>query len=216
MASSLVGNVPASSVTRGSLRHMSHWLSTDAPELVEHDDLDLVWAAIEPIDDPALAGERQRMRELLDTRPDPLERHERPGHFTGSALVVHADLERTLVLFHTKLQIWVQPGGHADGDANLARVALREATEETGIEGLKVWPVAVDLDIHGVDPPREDPHLHYDVRFVVQAPADAVVDANHESQDQRWVRPEELAALGADAGLQRLAVAGLSVARANA
>jgi len=194
---------------------MPRWLNADAPELAEHDDLDLVWAAIEPIDDPALAGERRRMRELLDTRPDPLKRHERPGHFTGSALVVHADLERTLVLFHTKLQIWVQPGGHADGDANLAGVALREASEETGIEGLKVWPVAVDLDIHKVDPPKEDPHLHYDVRFVVQAPADAVVDANHESQDQRWVRPEELAALGADAGLQRLAVAGLSVARAN-
>ena len=49
LASSLVGKVPASSVTRGSLRHMSHWLSTDAPELVEHDDLDLVWAAIEPL-----------------------------------------------------------------------------------------------------------------------------------------------------------------------
>ena len=201
---------------RGSLRHMSRWLFADAPELVEHDDLNRVWAAIEPIDDPALAGERRRMRELLDTRPDPLERHERPGHFTGSALVVHADLERTLVLFHTKLQIWVQPGGHADGDANLARVALREAIEETGIEGLKVWPVPVDLDIHEVDPPKEDRHLHYDVRFVVQAPADAVVDANHESQEQRWVRPEELTALGADAGLQRLVVAGLSVARANA
>ena len=151
MASSLVGKVPASSVTRGSLRHMSHWLSTDAPELVEHDDLDLVWAAIEPINDPALAGATTHAGAArYSTRP--LERHERPGHFTGSALVVHADLERTLVLFHTKLQIWVQPGGHADGDANLARVALREAIEETGIEGLKVWPVAVDLDIHGVDP----------------------------------------------------------------
>ena len=216
MARSLVGKVPASAVTRGSLRRMSRWLSADAPELIEHDDLDLVWAAIEPIGDPVLTGERRRMRELLDTRPDPLERHERPGHFTGSALVVHADLERTLVLFHTKLQIWVQPGGHADGDANLAGVALREASEETGIEGLKVWPVAVDLDIHEVDPPKEDPHLHYDVRFVVQAPGDAVIDTNHESQDQRWVRPEELPALGADAGLQRLAVAGLSVARANA
>ena len=69
---------------------MSRWLSADAPELIEHDDLDLVWAAIEPIGDPVLTGERRRMRELLDTRPDPLERHERPGHFTGSALVVHA------------------------------------------------------------------------------------------------------------------------------
>ena len=195
---------------------MSRWLSADAPELAKHDDLGLVWAAIEPIGDPALAGERRRMRELFDTRPDPLERHERPGHFTGSALVVHADLERTLVLFHTNLQIWVQPGGHADGDANLAGVALREATEETGIEGLKVWPVAVDLDIHRVAPPKEDAHLHYDVRFVVLAPEGAVVDANHESEAQRWVRPDELPGLGADAGLQRLAAAGLALARSIA
>ena len=172
-----------------------------------------MWSAIEPV--VSLPDERSRMRELLDSRPEPLLRTERPGHFTGSALVVHADLERTLVLFHTKLQIWVQPGGHADGDANLASVALREATEETGITGLRVWPVAVDLDIHRVDPPKEDAHLHYDVRFVVLAPPDAEVDANHESEAQRWVRPDELPGLGADAGLQRLAANGLATARAN-
>ena len=215
LASSLVGKVLASSVTRGSLRRMSRWLSADAPELTEHDDLDLVWAAIEPIGDPMLAGERRRMRELLDTRPDPLERHERPGHFTGSALVVHADLERTLVLFHTKLQIWVQPGGHADGDANLARVALREASEETGIEGLKVWPVAVDLDIHEVDP-RERIRT-CTTTFVSGAGA----RRRRRRRQPRVTGPAMGAArgtpaLGADAGLQRLAVAGLSVARANA
>ena len=193
---------------------MTTWMTADDPALAESDDLARVWAAIEPVG--SLPDERRRMRELLDTRPDPLVRTERPGHFTGSALVVHADLERTLVLFHTKLQIWVQPGGHADGDANLAAVALREATEETGIEGLRVWPVAVDLDIHEVDPPKEDAHLHYDVRFVVLAPHGAEVDANHESQAQRWVRPDELAGLGADAGLQRLAANGLALARANA
>ncbi|MEM9204427.1 MAG: NUDIX hydrolase [Actinomycetota bacterium] len=192
---------------------MARWLTADAPELAESGDLDRVWAAIEPVDDPALATERRRMRELLDTRPEPLVRAERPGHFTGSALVVHPDLQRTLVLFHTKLQIWVQPGGHADGDANLAAVALREAEEETGIVGLRVWPVAIDLDIHEVDPPKEDAHLHYDVRFVVMAPEGAQVDANHESQDQRWVRPDELPALGADAGLQRLAANGLRLAQ---
>lgn len=199
----------------GSLRPMTRWLTADAPELAESDDHGLVWSAIEPIVAEELAEARRRMRDLLDTRPEPLDRHERPGHFTGSALVIHADLERTLVLFHTKLQIWVQPGGHADGDANLAGVALREATEETGIHGLRVWPVAIDLDIHEVDPPKATPHLHYDVRFVVLAPEGAEIDANHESQDQRWVRPDELAALGADAGLQRLALAGLELARAN-
>lgn len=193
---------------------MTDWLTADAAALAASTDLDRVWAAIEPL--TSLDDARSRMRELLDTRPRPLDRGERPGHFTGSALVVHSDLERTLVLFHTKLQIWVQPGGHADGDANLASVALREATEETGIDGLSVWPVAVDLDIHRVDPPKEDAHLHYDVRFVVLAPQGAEVDANHESQAQRWVRPEELGGLGADAGLRRLVTNGLQLARSNA
>ncbi len=153
------------------------------------------------------------MRQLIAERPFPLDRAERPGHLTGSALVAHADLQRTLVLFHTKLQIWVQPGGHADGDANLPAVALREAEEETGITGLRVWPVAVDLDIHEVRPPNEDAHFHHDVRFVVLAPEGAEIDANHESEAQRWVAPSELPALGADPGLQRLAAKGLALAR---
>ena len=192
-----------------------------APELLTADDRRLLpstrigdaWAAIAPVDDPAQRNERAKMRELLADRPRPLERTERPGHLTGSALVVNADLERVLVLLHTKLSIWVQPGGHADGDANLAAVALREAHEETGIAGLAVWPVAIDLDIHEVDPPAEDAHFHHDVRFLVMAPPGAVVAANHESRDQRWVLTDELADLGVDVGLQRLAAKGLLLAR---
>lgn len=188
-------------------------LSADDSRLAPSDRVGDAWAAIAPVDDPELRGERDRMRSLVAERPLPLDRTERPGHLTGSALVVHADLEHTLVLFHTKLQIWVQPGGHADGDANLAAVALREAEEETGITGLRVWPLAVDLDIHEVRPPKEDAHFHHDVRFVVLAPDGAEIDANHESEAQRWVRPSELPELGADYGLQRLAANGLALAR---
>lgn len=195
---------------------MPELLTADAAELRPATDPEVAWAAVDPVRTPELAETRERMRVLIDDRPQPLDRTERPGHFTGSALVVHADLERTLVLFHTKLQIWVQPGGHADGDANLPAVALREAEEETRIDGLRVWPVAVDLDIHRVAPPKEDAHLHYDVRFVVLAPEGATVAANHESEAQRWVRPDDLAALGADAGLQRLATNGLALARSLA
>ena len=76
-----------------------------------------------------------------------------------------------------------------------------------------MWPVAVDLDIHEVDPPKEDAHLHYDVRFLVVAPNEAVVAANHESQDQRWVTEAEIPDLGADDGLQRMAASGFRLAR---
>ncbi|MGB1505562.1 MAG: NUDIX hydrolase [Acidimicrobiales bacterium] len=192
---------------------MPELLAPGAPALHRVTDPEFAWESVGSVGALELANERRRMRELIDSRPQPLDRSERPGHFTGSALVVHADLERTLVLFHAKLKIWVQPGGHADGDANLPAVALREAEEETGIEGLCVWPVAVDLDIHRVDPPGEDAHEHFDVRFVVLAPDGAAIHANHESEAHRWVRPEELAGLGADVGLQRLATNGLALAR---
>ena len=184
-------------------------LSAGDPLLAPSTDIDDVRAALAGADP---AATRTRMDQLLDDRPAPLDRTERPGHFTGSALVVDADIRRVLLLFHTKLQIWVQPGGHADGDANLAAVALREAEEETGIVGLRVWPIAIDLDIHRVSPPDEDPHFHHDVRFLVMAPRGAEVSANHESQGHEWVEPDRLESMGADAGLVRLVARGLELA----
>lgn len=156
---------------------------------------------------------RTDMLRFAERHPDALWRTCAKGHFTGSALVVDATAERVLLLFHTKLQRWLQPGGHLDGDANLAASALREATEETGIEGLRVVVPAVDLDVHEVRPPAEPAHLHLDVRFVVLAPPGARVVGNHESQALRWVRPSELADVGADAGLVRLTERGLAVAQ---
>ena len=88
------------------------------------------------------------MLAFVDAHPDALWRSCAEGHLTGSALVVDAAAERVLLLFHRKVRRWLQPGGHVDGDANLAGVALREATEETGIEGLRVVVPAIDLDIH--------------------------------------------------------------------
>ena len=133
-----------------------------------------------------------------------------PGHLTGSALVVDSAGERVLVLLHAKLRRWLQPGGHADGDTELAGVALKEATEETGIDGLGVLVPAVDLDLHAVD--HHDPlgeHVHLDLRFVVVAPPAAVEVANRESLGLRWVTLDELRDLADEEGLVRLAVAGL-------
>lgn len=148
--------------------------------------------------------ERDRILALLADHDDALVRACRPGHLTGSALVVDPADRRILLMFHTKLQRWLQPGGHADGDGDLARVALREATEETGIEGLRVCEPPVDLDVHIVDPPAEDAHEHHDVRFLVLSPPGSVPVGNHESQGLEWVDRSDLDSLGVDTGLLRL------------
>jgi 8-oxo-dGTP pyrophosphatase MutT (NUDIX family) len=155
----------------------------------------------------------ERMLEFLDGHPDALLRTCTLGHLTGSAFVVDADARHALLMFHTKLQRWLQPGGHADGDANLARVALREASEETGIDGLAVDPTPIDLDIHRVAPPSERPHLHHDVRYLVVAPVGATPRGNHESEALRWVSEADLPALGVDEGTLRMAGRGFQRAR---
>lgn len=160
--------------------------------------------------------DRERILELVDSHDDIAVRTCRPGHLTGSAFVVDISRDACLMLFHTKLQRWLQPGGHADGDTNLAHVALREAEEETGITGLRVVTPAIDVDIHEVDPPKEDAHLHLDVRYLILAPAGAEFAANHESQGMRWVTEAELVDFEVDPGLRRMAKAGFAAARSLA
>ena len=84
---------------------------------------------------PATRPAARRSSRFIDAHPDALHRSCLEGHLTGSAAVVDPSTRQVLLLFHAKVQRWLQPGGHADGDGNLARVALREAEEETGIDG---------------------------------------------------------------------------------
>lgn len=164
---------------------------------------------------PGPRRDRRRILALLERHGAGLaDRRTAPGHLTGSALVVDPVGSRVLLLLHTKLQRWLQPGGHADGDHELAGVALREATEETGIDGLSVMVPAVDVDIHTVD--HGDvlgTHLHLDLRFVVVAPEGSVVRGNHESTDQRWVTPDQVGPLCGEDGILRLVDAGLRALR---
>lgn len=153
--------------------------------------------------------EQTRILALLDRQEDVLLRTSRPGHLTGSALVVDPSDRRILLIFHTKLQRWLQPGGHADGDSFIARVALREAIEETGIEGLRVYESPLDFDIHTVHPPDEDVHEHYDMRYLVVAPPGAVPVGNHESEAACWVERRDLPGFGVDMGLLRLSKSAL-------
>jgi 8-oxo-dGTP pyrophosphatase MutT (NUDIX family) len=154
---------------------------------------------------------RAQILAFLDAHPDALHRSCSEGHLTGSALVVDPSTRHVLLLLHAKVQRWLQPGGHADGDGDLAHVALREAQEETGIEGLRVVTPAIDLDVHTFHSAAgaEPDHLHLDVRHLVLAPAGAEASTNHESEGHRWVAVDDLESCAVDPGTIRMAEAGL-------
>ena len=182
------------------------------PALVGTSEPRAAWHHVAPIHVPELASVKRRFFELTALEPGALDRCTTPGHLTGSALVFNHDATQTLLMFHAKLQRWLQPGGHADGEANLARVALKEATEETGIEGLEIVDPAVDLDIHNVARDGEEPVWHYDVRFVVFAPKGARPVGNHESEQLAWVSLGDLDDYDLDEGHHRMIAAGKRVA----
>ena len=156
--------------------------------------------------DAAQQAIRDRMLAFIDAHPE--DAHLRtclPGHFTGSALVLDSEEQRVLLTYHRKLECWLQLGGHADGDANLAGVAFREAVEESGITDLAIDPAPVDLDIHVIAARRGEPeHLHLDARFLLRAGPGAVPSMSSESLDLRWFTPRDLASIDVDDSLGRL------------
>ncbi|HRG16727.1 MAG TPA: NUDIX hydrolase [Pseudomonadota bacterium] len=138
---------------------------------------------------------RRRFLDLLATHPRCFWRDAFPAHFTASSWLVSADGARALLMHHRKLDRWLQPGGHADGDTDLPRVALREAEEETGLRDLTVVDTPFDLDAHVIPVRGAEPeHWHYDVRFVVRAQGSERFDANAESHAMAWRPITDIAA----------------------
>ncbi|MEH6420107.1 NUDIX hydrolase [Pseudomonas sp. CGJS7] len=118
---------------------------------------------------------------------DPFLRDRLAGHFTGGVWLVDRAGERILLTHHRKLGRWLQLGGHADGDRDLAQVALKEAEEESGLTGLSVEPELFDIDRHWIPERRDVPgHWHYDLRYVVRAGDSEEYVVSEESLDLAW------------------------------
>jgi 8-oxo-dGTP pyrophosphatase MutT (NUDIX family) len=130
--------------------------------------------------------------ELLQSK-DAFQRAHMPGHITGSAWIINKSHDKTLLVHHAKLNKWLQPGGHADGDENVLQVALREAKEETGLTDFKIAPTLFDIDIH-IIPARKDfpAHLHYDIRYLLEAEINEPIVVSEESHDVKWIPLVEL------------------------
>ncbi len=139
----------------------------------------------------------ERTRAFVEAHPECFHRELWPGHVTGSAWVVNPDRRQVLLLHHGKHDQWFQPGGHADGDADILRVALRELSEESGLDPSHIRLVdgsIFDVDIHTIPASHRGPaHEHYDIRFLVEMDDDRDIPGSHESHDVRWVPLHQVA-----------------------
>lgn len=137
-----------------------------------------------------------RAIDFIDDHEDCFYRELWPIHVTGSTWVVNAHRDRVLLMHHRKLNQWFQPGGHADGDADILRVALKETAEEVGVgcEHIKLVDVNVfDVDIHRIDENGHEPqHDHIDIRFLVEIDDDMFIPGNDESHQVVWVELYEV------------------------
>jgi 8-oxo-dGTP pyrophosphatase MutT (NUDIX family) len=158
---------------------------------------------------PADSRERamsEQVRAFVATQPACFERSLKIGHVTGSAWVVDRALEAVVLTHHRKLGRWLQLGGHADGDGDIRRVALREAREESGLQSIVPASDGIyDIDVHEIPARPEEPaHLHYDVRFAFFADRAARPVPSDESHEVAWVALRDLPRYGADASVLRL------------
>jgi 8-oxo-dGTP pyrophosphatase MutT (NUDIX family) len=137
------------------------------------------------------ASEQAALRDSVATyvasRPDAWSRSGRPDHLTASALVIDASRTHVLLGLHRKVGLWLQFGGHLEpADRTLASAALREATEESGLETVRlVHEEPLRLDRHPA-PCAPDARDHLDVQFLATAPDGARPRVSEESVDVRW------------------------------
>jgi 8-oxo-dGTP pyrophosphatase MutT (NUDIX family) len=131
-----------------------------------------------------------------------------PGHITASAWIVDPERANAVLLHHRKLDRWLQPGGHVDGDPDVRRAAMREAREESGLRTLRMIRDDIyDIDVHRIPARGTEPaHDHYDLRFALEADPREPLRGNAESHAVQWIALGDLERYTIDDSVRRLAV----------
>lgn len=138
--------------------------------------------------------------------PSCLDRELLSGHVTSSAWIVNPSRSRVLLTHHRKLNIWVQMGGHVDGEVDIEASALREAEEESGLRDFTVLGQGIfDIDIHAIPERKDVPaHLHYDVRYCLEADDQRPLVCSDESHEIAWIDMSRLETVSNEESLLRM------------
>ena len=144
------------------------------------------------------AADKALILDFLDKNPDAFFRTNLLAHMTASAWVVNPARDRVLMVYHRIYDSWSWTGGHADGDEDLARVALREVREETGVRSAKLLSEdifsleSLTVDGHEKHGAYVPSHLHLNVTYLLEAddtcPLTVCVE---ENSGVRWFGLEE-------------------------
>jgi len=148
------------------------------------------------------------MIQLFESKgPLAFTRENLDAHFTASAWILNVNTRSVLLLHHKKLNKWLQPGGHADGEMDLEKVARKEAKEETNLDNLTLYSHNIfDIDIHLIPERKGIPtHYHYDVRFAYFCPDKERTQINHESNSYKWIKTNDIKTLTNESSIIRMA-----------
>lgn len=164
--------------------------------------------------DPGEAAMTRAVRAFVAAETACFERTTLRGHVTGSAWITDESGQFVVLLHHGKLDRWLQPGGHADGEADVANVARREADEETGLKTLRLASADLfDVDRHWIPARGSEPgHWHYDIRFHFVADRGEQPVTSSESRQVRWVAVRDIPSLTRQESIARMARKTTSVA----
>ena len=119
--------------------------------------------------------DKDLMLNSMDIFDDVLTRENQICHFTASGWVVNKQRTKVLMAFHNIYNSWAWTGGHADGEEDLCKVAIREVSEETGVQNLTLLSDGIySLEVLTVDGHVKkgkyvSSHLHMDCCFLFEA-----------------------------------------------
>lgn len=130
---------------------------------------------------------------------DILTRENREAHLTSSGFIINRDRTKTLMVHHNIYNAWTWTGGHADGEEDLLMVALKEAREETGVEGIEPYSTEiVSLDVLSVKEHIKrgeivPEHLHLSIAYILMADENEKLSVKPDENSQvMWIPLEKI------------------------
>ncbi len=144
-------------------------------------------------------ADKKIILDFLRNHEDIFLRDNLVAHMTASSWVVNKTHDKILMAYHNLYDSWAWLGGHADGETDLLKVALKEVREETSVKD--VSPITKDifsLEILSVDGHVKrgkyvPTHLHLNVTYLLEADEDQMI---HKKEDENsavgWLSEEEM------------------------